>query len=1761
MPAAHRHHLTTHNARDDWQEEEAHRRESKEVAARQAAARVEAAERERVDRERAVQESEERERMRQQQEWEQQRNEALQRQRREQEAAEQQQQRENAVRQQQQRLLQEAERRRQEALDREQARDRERLSQQQQQQQLERQEEELLQREQLLQQPAMPSRPSAGSHGRRAPSTGGSMAGAPISASLAELEGRQDDGGRHHGGLAMAAPPSAPPSAAAPMSLSFAELQGRQGEAPTSAHVSVQPPSSRVSAAPISMSMQELNQRHLPLANPPSTRGSAPSSSRHAPISASFQELQSRQGAAGGTASGGQPRSSASSAPRSHLHAPISESFQELQHRHGPGARRPDVAADDGVASSGARSHAHAPSSVSMHELQSRHAEQQHLAEDAGDASFASRNAACSHPGVEAAAGGANEERPPPASPPAEAASGGAGDGEAAGQQGNMPSMQSQIVALMRDATLSPQERQRRIQDLRQGKPPQASPPAASPPAASPPVVSPVPHDESSEETGARRTERERTAFQPESNGVEAGTRLVLPSELKKGMVKRKVQKDWGECMLTFDKIKEAVKAADGHIYERWAIEKWLSENGNRSPLTNQIIAPDLIVLTDEDEGQGARFVEAPAEAAGGGDGGGVEGRDAAGHERRGVGKLVLNDFVSEEERKKRAAEKRASYMETQMKAQRDEEEAEAARLESERIEKLKRRGFAGYSPPTQGSGASGGDAARSPSSGAASDGNTPDRAATEGAGPGSSAAPDFDLSVFSVAGGIHPENLVGIAEKVLGSAADGKKGEEGVGGLRGGVGKLASVLGGGGNKAGSTGDAVAQAGVAERAAALTRKKEEEAKSAEARKRDEEAWGDRMPPPNKVIEAAFKQAMPSAEDLFGARCVPQQAAGVADSKSGDCPAAASSFSDMQEVTASGRIVDMDPRALELVKIAHAFEQRPLSRDVSAEPAASCSQGTSVGRGSAAAPQPPVVSGGEPSPLLGGGGGAGRAGAVGIKSAALQNILKGNGGRGIGGGAAQAGGSAPKAVQGAPAAPASTAPTGFVGGGPLGALLANASKKASPGPAAPPVVLWGRPGASPAGSAGTTGSSRAGQGSPPGAAHKSEDTAVAQSGDGGRGGRRDAGGTVGAGRAVRAHAHASDLLGSIQPLAPASDLLGARLPPAAGGAAAARTRQGSLSETLHDSASAGDARRPQGATASIKAQLGAVPPAAPLSVTDATAITKLSDTPGWGAYAGSDKKKVVERRKAVVEKHAGMFTLVGDLFFGARGSWRGRDGDQAACSHESASSGSEEDAQRTPRKRREPPVPPSPSSSAHLRQLLVQTSPAQGVTADGDGDGGGAGDTKTAGPLTLMGSWMPSITTWEWNAQAPDDAEHPEPDESLPSDLGSPAAASGSASPLQEAAAQEPPPQPPESSAGFALHGLGARMWKVRRRTIPIKPMTSDERELYEQGKLGVEQFVIEEEEEDQSHSAEPVPAPPSLDKILSRQAFESTLGESQGGGAAHGTSHALPPAGQPSVSPSQVAAVFDQLGASPESPSVPSMPGTLRPPPSDAEKLDMMRIFAEAEGSDGGGAMGTSQAREPLASLDLDEDADLTRLSDEELFRQLQAAQERLVGGVPESAGGASVGAEGSGNGVAANSRLQSGVRVGDPSSDGWREDAELRAELYEAEEKLKAQERALEEARARAVQEEELVKREQLRLAAMAEQERKRKRMLAEQQEAQRKALELESQRLALEQQVTPCASCLEAHAPLHTCCAHACQPCLAAASPVCTGVFWRGG
>ena len=92
---------------------------------------------------------------------------------------------------------------------------------------------------------------------------------------------------------------------------------------------------------------------------------------------------------------------------------------------------------------------------------------------------------------------------------------------------------------------------------------------------------------------------------------IRQGKALLKPSEIRNRTPGKKRLKDWGECPLTFDAIKEPVRAADGNVYERWAIKKWLEENGNRSPLTNVIINPSLTPLLDSEEGtvKGSRHI------------------------------------------------------------------------------------------------------------------------------------------------------------------------------------------------------------------------------------------------------------------------------------------------------------------------------------------------------------------------------------------------------------------------------------------------------------------------------------------------------------------------------------------------------------------------------------------------------------------------------------------------------------------------------------------------------------------------------------------------------------------------------------------------------------------------------------------------------------------------------------------------------------------------------------------------------------------------------------------------------------------------------------------------------------------------------------------------------------------------------------------------------------------------------------------------
>eukprot|EP00960_Hanusia_phi_P040851 754694-Hanusia_phi.AAC.1 len=261
----------------------------------------------------------------------------------------------------------------------------------------------------------------------------------------------------------------------------------------------------------------------------------------------------------------------------------------------------------------------------------------------------------------------------------------------------DLSQMQQEIAAIMRRTDLTPQQRQQKIQDIRSGK--DATEVEVSPVKAEDHDVAHPAH----EDIPRRPVDAFRAVFQPESGGIAAGTRLVLPSELKKGVVRRKAKKDWGECMLTFDKIKEPVsllepivrlrlltmtavvqvRAKDGHVYERWAIEKWyqlvaselfidpdccrLAENNNRSPLTNVTIDPTLVPLTDEDDGVGARHVSSEV----------VDKPKPEAHAPEGEDTTSVKRSSRIEEAKRRLAEERAHVMQEQMSKQKEEQNEE----------------------------------------------------------------------------------------------------------------------------------------------------------------------------------------------------------------------------------------------------------------------------------------------------------------------------------------------------------------------------------------------------------------------------------------------------------------------------------------------------------------------------------------------------------------------------------------------------------------------------------------------------------------------------------------------------------------------------------------------------------------------------------------------------------------------------------------------------------------------------------------------------------------------------------------------------------------------------------------------------------------------------------------------------------------------------------------------------------------------------
>ena len=97
----------------------------------------------------------------------------------------------------------------------------------------------------------------------------------------------------------------------------------------------------------------------------------------------------------------------------------------------------------------------------------------------------------------------------------------------------------------------------------------------------------------------------------------------------------------------------------------------------------------------------------------------------------------------------------------------------------------------------------------------------------------------------------------------------------------------------------------------ADRAVAMVKKKADDALRSEVyKKKDEEEWGDRMPPTNKVVHKAFIQALPSADDVFGAiRPTARQDVAPVAPKPSTQENVAESMTKMMEVTASGNIVE------------------------------------------------------------------------------------------------------------------------------------------------------------------------------------------------------------------------------------------------------------------------------------------------------------------------------------------------------------------------------------------------------------------------------------------------------------------------------------------------------------------------------------------------------------------------------------------------------------------------------------------------------------------------------------------------------------------------------------------------------------------------------------------------------------------------------------------------------------------------------------
>jgi hypothetical protein len=363
------------------------------------------------------------------------------------------------------------------------------------------------------------------------------------------------------------------------------------------------------------------------------------------------------------------------------------------------------------------------------------------------------------------------------------------------------------------------------------------------------------------------------------------------------------------------------------------------------------------------------------------------------------------------------------------------------------------------------------------------------------------------------------------------------------------------------------------------------------------------------------------------------------------------------------------------------------------------------------------------------------------------------------------------------------------------------------------------------------------------------------------------------------------------------------------------------------------------------------------------------------------------------------------------------------------------------------------------SKDHVGRPAAETALASTDEMGADGD-------LAHGPLTMMGSWI----GWSGGNGAPGQSNGASTAGTVDGRLSeAPGTVIGTANQLRQAAD-------------------GGKSLRVRRATIPFKPMTRAERE----GPEPLSGFPEEDEAEEGGIYAEPqvgrkgnagVGADPFPDLDLINRLFEENVSEGSQAIGSHISPRDSPPSHEivSKLSPTEIAELFEkELGAESASPGAMQKQTQCSPLRNGLDQAGVMAAFAAAEEEVGREIIGDSEPRSVAAAM-----------TDEELIEEIRRAGQ-AVKAVEGKADGSRAG----------QARL---ARLEDP-------------ELRERETRLQEQEAALLLARRQAAAEEERVRVEEVRLAAAREQERLRRELAEEEARTRRQAEELEARRARLE-------------------------------------------